>query len=121
MQALVRLIAAATLASGAYVESIRGLGLLGDHSGVPSINATFDYVVVGGGTAGLTLATRLAENGSFSVAVIEAGSFYELLNGNLSTIPGTAGYFIGTNPSAFNPLIDWGYRTESISVRECSP
>lgn len=40
-----------------------------------------------GGTAGLTIATRLAQNGSFSVAVVEAGSFYELGNGNRSQIP----------------------------------
>ena len=34
-----------------------------------------DYIVVGGGTAGLTIANRLAENNT--VAVIEAGGFYE--------------------------------------------
>lgn len=34
---------------------------------------TFDYVVVGGGTAGLSLAVRLSE-GSATVAVVEAGS-----------------------------------------------
>lgn len=43
----------------------------GSHT--PGTNASFDYVIVGGGTAGLTLATRLAQNGSFSVAVVEAG------------------------------------------------
>ena len=101
-----------TLSSGTFTESISGSGLLGDHSGVPSINASFDYVVVGGGTAGLTVAMRLAENGSFSVAVVEADGFYELRNGNLSTVPGTAGYFVGTAPAALNPLIDWGYQAE---------
>ncbi|GJJ15704.1 hypothetical protein Clacol_009982 [Clathrus columnatus] len=34
---------------------------------------SWDFVVVGGGTAGLTVATRLSENPSFRVAVIEAG------------------------------------------------
>lgn len=33
----------------------------------------FDYVIVGGGTAGLVLAARLTENVSTTVAVIEAG------------------------------------------------
>ena len=32
--------------------------------GDPGVNATFDYVVVGGGTAGLTVASRLAEDTS---------------------------------------------------------
>ena len=37
-------------------------------------DASFDYVVVGGGTAGLTVATGLAQDGRYSVAVFEAGS-----------------------------------------------
>ena len=50
--------------------------------GVPGINATYDYVVIGGGTAGLTIAARLAEDPDVSVAVIEAGGFYQQDNGN---------------------------------------
>lgn len=34
---------------------------------------TFDYVVIGGGTAGLVVATRLAEDANTTVCVIEAG------------------------------------------------
>jgi len=33
----------------------------------------FDYVIIGGGTAGLTLAARLTEDPTISVAVLEAG------------------------------------------------
>ena len=33
----------------------------------------FDFVVVGGGTAGLLLANRLSEDGKYSVGVLEAG------------------------------------------------
>ena len=33
----------------------------------------FDFVVVGGGTAGLLLASRLSEDGKYSVGVLEAG------------------------------------------------
>lgn len=41
-------------------------------------DATFDYVVVGGGTAGLTIASRLSEDSGTTVAVIEAGTFYQV-------------------------------------------
>lgn len=37
-------------------------------------NGRFDYVIVGGGTAGLVLANRLTENPAIHVAVIEAGA-----------------------------------------------
>lgn len=100
-----------------YSESITGYSTLGDHFGYPAFaNAKYDYVVVGGGTAGLTIATRLAEGGAGTVAVIEAGGFYELDNGNLSSVPGTAAFFIGTAPGEHNPLIDWEYQTEPEAV-----
>ena len=51
-------------------------------SGTPGKNASYDYVIVGGGTGGLTIAARLAENKNVSVAVIEAGGFYQQDNGN---------------------------------------
>lgn len=33
----------------------------------------FDYIIVGGGTAGLVLAARLTENSNTTVCVLEAG------------------------------------------------
>lgn len=33
----------------------------------------FDYVIIGGGTAGLTLAARLTENPEIQVVILEAG------------------------------------------------
>lgn len=97
-------------------EALQAQGLLGAHFGVPGLPGTFDYVVVGGGTAGLTIARRLAANTSNSVAVIEAGGFYEFDNGNLTEIPADAGYFIGTDPMEKNPLIDWEQYTEPQEV-----
>lgn len=76
----------------------------------------FDYVVVGGGTAGLTLATRLAQGCSDSVAVIEAGGVYEQDNGNISVVPGYSTFFSGTDPADFNPLVDWGFVTQPQKV-----
>lgn len=35
--------------------------------------STFDYLIAGGGTAGLTLAARLSENPKINVGVIEVG------------------------------------------------
>lgn len=44
-------------------------------------------MVVGGGTAGLAVAYRLAEDGKYTVAVVEAGGFYQLESGNQSVVP----------------------------------
>lgn len=67
--------------------------------GVAGIDASYDYIVVGGGTAGLVMAARLAEDPSISVAVVEAGGFYEVDNGNLSVIPADAPYLWGQIPA----------------------
>lgn len=50
-------------------------------------DAAFDYVIVGGGTAGLTLAARLSEDPSTSVAVIEAGTYYSITDPLLASTP----------------------------------
>jgi choline dehydrogenase len=89
--------------------------LLGTSFGIPGANATFDYVIVGGGNAGLTIASRLAENQTVSVAVIEAGGFYETDNGNYSIVPGYSSYFTGSDPKDYQPLIDWGFSTQPQS------
>ncbi|KAL8765572.1 MAG: hypothetical protein Q9209_007403 [Squamulea sp. 1 TL-2023] len=93
-----------------FDESISATGLLGSHFGIPGRPAVYDYVIVGGGTAGLTVARRLAQNSS--VAVIEAGDFYEFSNGNLSEVPAYASFFTGSDPEQKNPLLDWYQYTE---------
>jgi choline dehydrogenase len=105
--------------------------LLGSSFGIPG-NQTFDYVIVGGGTAGmseavpcfralpdsagLALANRLSENASWTIAVIEAGGFYEINNGNVSEIPLFASVGSDKKPSSLNPLTDWGFVTEPQEV-----
>src|SRR5689334_227776 len=51
---------------------------------------TYDYIVVGGGTSGMTLAARLSENSAVTVAVLEAGIDYRsnLVNQQLVDTPG---------------------------------
>ncbi|PWY92716.1 GMC oxidoreductase [Aspergillus heteromorphus CBS 117.55] len=86
--------------------------LLGTWMGIPGEHATFDYIVIGGGTAGLTVASRLAQSGNLTVAVVEAGGFYEIESGDLSVIPGHSTYFAGPGLSDYQPLVDWGVRTQ---------
>lgn len=62
-------------------------------------STTFDYVICGGGTAGLALAARLSENPDVTVGVIEAGKY-------------RIGDPIVDTPAAFpqmfeNPEYDW--------------
>lgn len=73
--------------------------------------------IVGGGTAGLTAALRLAENPDISVAVVEAGSFYEFDNGNLSQVPAYATYYSSDSPNDIQPAVDWGIVTDPQPVR----
>ncbi|OHW94724.1 glucose-methanol-choline oxidoreductase [Colletotrichum incanum] len=66
----------------------------------------FDYVIIGGGTAGLVLANRLTENASVTVAVLEAGTLPEDVAGNWTQVPGYAGKFNSGAPS-----MSWGFQT----------
>jgi choline dehydrogenase len=66
---------------------------------------TFDYIIIGGGTAGCLLANRLSANASKRVLLIEAGKKddYHWIH-----IPVGYLYCIG------NPRTDWLYQTEAI-------
>lgn len=67
------------------------------------IKTDFDYVVCGGGTAGLVVAARLTENPDVTVGVIEAGK--NKLDDPLVDIPTAF-------PMQFsNPEYDWAYKT----------
>lgn len=108
--AILASLTAVTQGLNLFDDGARG-PLLGSTFGLPGTNATYDYVIVGGGTAGLAIATRLSATPGISVAVVEAGSFYEIDNGNLSSIPGSATFYTGSDPTNFQPLVDWGINT----------
>ncbi|PVH71499.1 GMC oxidoreductase [Cadophora sp. DSE1049] len=55
---------------------------------------SYDYVIVGAGASGLTVANRLSEHSDVTVLVIEAGDFDA--QEDFVTIPGLAGGAIGT-------------------------
>jgi GMC oxidoreductase len=89
---------------------------LGSLAGTAGRSATFDYVVIGAGTAGLTLATRLAEDKNVTVAIIEPGTYYEVSNTLVSGTPAAdvlfCGSYTGDNPLKANGRVDWSFVTE---------
>jgi choline dehydrogenase len=67
---------------------------------------TFDFIVVGSGSAGSVLAERLSASGRYSVLVLEAGGtdrrFYVQMP-------------LGYGKTFFDPAVNWNYRAEPDS------
>jgi choline dehydrogenase-like flavoprotein len=66
------------------------------------ILADYDYVIVGGGTAGCLLANRLSEDPDVTVALLEAGG-----RDNYIWVHIPVGYLYCHG----NPRVDWGFKT----------
>nr|VWO94911.1 Alcohol oxidase [Ganoderma boninense] len=78
-------------------------------SGAPEEQYAYDYIIVGGGTAGCVLAARLSENPGVKVLLIEAGkNFYTALP---TKIPFSFHEIFGTD-------LDWG--THTVPQKELS-
>lgn len=112
LAALLNLAALPVLSSNTPPDSITGQPLLGSSFGIPGINATYDFVIIGAGAAGSVFANRLSESGKYTVAVIEAGSFYEIGNSNQSQIPRWVWNGATTGFADVNPLVDWQFKTQ---------
>jgi choline dehydrogenase-like flavoprotein len=63
----------------------------------------YDFVIIGGGTSGLVVATRLSEDPNISVLVVEAGADHH--DDIRVRTP-------GLHFSLWNSEADWGFRTE---------
>jgi choline dehydrogenase len=72
-----------------------------DQMSNPTLRATYDYIVIGAGSAGCVVAARLSENPDVQVLLLEAG--------------GTDAHDNVQNPTAWPTLLsgelDWGYQT----------
>ena len=66
-------------------------------------DATYDYIVVGAGSAGCAMAGRLSEDGQRSVLLLEAGPRDNYL---WIHIP------IGYGKTMFHPEYNWGFHTD---------
>ncbi|PFH50970.1 GMC oxidoreductase [Amanita thiersii Skay4041] len=77
--------------------------------------SSYDFVIAGGGLAGLVVASRLSENPSFSVLVLEAGASGDEIRSNINAPAST--YYSSLTGSSY----DWAYVTvpqQNVSNRQ---
>jgi len=74
---------------------------------------TYDFVIIGAGSAGAVLANRLSDGGQYSVCIIEAGPEDKT---PMISIPGAFSYFM------FSKKYNWNYNAKPVSdIRDGQP
>ncbi|KAK7931817.1 GMC oxidoreductase-like protein [Apiospora marii] len=95
----------------AALAALAGLRFTSAAPQATNSSLSFDYVIVGAGPGGLTVASRLSEEPSVSVAVIEAGTWSTSVTGNQSQVPAYDYFYNLKAPNDTNPLDEWGFVT----------
>lgn len=89
--------------SGEVVSSTMASSAIRTTTGDAFSKRKYDYIIIGGGTAGLVVASRLTDNSDISVGVIEAGHV-TAANEALLRVPGHGGRAAGSE-------CDWKFET----------
>lgn len=71
------------------------------------INETYTHIVVGAGSAGCVVASRIAENRDFNVLLIEAGPDINHTNGQLLGVQDSRRVPMKGQAESFDPALDW--------------
>lgn len=75
-------------------------------SSASSLQSSYDFVICGGGLAGLVLASRLSEDSNHTVLVLEAGASGDAVRDQID-VPADAYY-----SSLLSTEYDWQFKTE---------
>lgn len=74
-----------------------------------NLSSTYDFIIVGAGTAGCVLANRLSENSDWNVLLVEAGTDENVL----TSVPSFVHFL------QLNDIINWQYRAERSEDAYC--